>query len=45
MGFGKYLGNYTVTEAELWGIMNDLKLILDRPFERILIQIDSLKLN
>ncbi|MBA0817361.1 hypothetical protein Gohar_003780, partial [Gossypium harknessii] len=45
MGFGRYLGNYTVTEAELWGIMDDLKLILDRRFERILIQIGSLELN
>ncbi|MBA0784433.1 hypothetical protein Gotri_026702, partial [Gossypium trilobum] len=39
MRFGRYLGNCTVTEAELWGIMDDLKLILDRRFERILIQI------
>ncbi|MBA0695929.1 hypothetical protein Goari_002526, partial [Gossypium aridum] len=30
-------------EAELWGILNGLNLILDRRFERILIQIDSIE--
>ncbi|MBA0875881.1 hypothetical protein Goshw_015966, partial [Gossypium schwendimanii] len=43
IGFSKYLGNCTVMEAELWGILNGLNLILDRRFERILIQIDSIE--
>ncbi|MBA0735603.1 hypothetical protein Gogos_019438, partial [Gossypium gossypioides] len=43
MGFSKYLGNFAITEAKLWGILDRLKLILDRRFERILIQIDSLE--
>ncbi|KAG8496487.1 hypothetical protein CXB51_009190 [Gossypium anomalum] len=43
MVFSKYLGNYTMMEAKLWGILNGLKLILDRRFESILIQIDSLE--
>ncbi|KAK5794169.1 hypothetical protein PVK06_035378 [Gossypium arboreum] len=29
IGFTKYLGNCTVLEAELWGILNGLNLILD----------------
>ncbi|MFQ6670395.1 hypothetical protein Gotur_035333, partial [Gossypium turneri] len=41
--FSKYLGNCTVTDAELWGILDGLKLILDRGFKRILIQTDSLE--
>ncbi|MBA0715979.1 hypothetical protein Golax_014850, partial [Gossypium laxum] len=32
-----------VTEAELWGFLDGLKLILDRGFKRILIQKDSLE--
>ncbi|KAG8497783.1 hypothetical protein CXB51_007318 [Gossypium anomalum] len=43
MGFGRCLGNYTVTEAKPWDIMDGLKLIVDRRFEMILIQIDSLE--
>ncbi|MBA0614329.1 hypothetical protein Godav_014636, partial [Gossypium davidsonii] len=43
MGFGRCLGNYTVTEAKPWGIMDGLKLIVDRIFEMILIQTDSLE--
>ncbi|MBA0609288.1 hypothetical protein Godav_021365, partial [Gossypium davidsonii] len=43
MGFSKCLGNYTMTKAKLWGILDGLKLILDRRFERILSQIDSLE--
>ncbi|MBA0686956.1 hypothetical protein Goari_014523, partial [Gossypium aridum] len=30
-------------EAELWGFLDGLKLILDRGFKRILIQTDSLE--
>ncbi|MBA0683117.1 hypothetical protein Goari_024792, partial [Gossypium aridum] len=38
MGFGRCLGNYTVTEAKPWGIMDGLKLVVDRIFKMILIQ-------
>ncbi|MBA0573978.1 hypothetical protein Golob_001221 [Gossypium lobatum] len=30
IGFCRYLGNCTVTEAELWGILNGLNLLLER---------------
>ncbi|KAH1084338.1 hypothetical protein J1N35_024099 [Gossypium stocksii] len=43
IGFAKYLGNCTVLEAELWGILDGLNLILDRRLERILIQTDSIE--
>ncbi|KAH1130460.1 hypothetical protein J1N35_001838, partial [Gossypium stocksii] len=37
MGFYRYLGNCTVLEAELWGILDGLNFILDRSFKRVLI--------
>lgn len=37
------LGDCTMTEVELWGILDGLKLILDKRFERILIQTNSLE--
>ncbi|MBA0639873.1 hypothetical protein Goklo_022872 [Gossypium klotzschianum] len=43
MGFCRYLGNCTVLEAKLWGILDGLNFILDRRFERVLIQTDSIK--
>ncbi|KAH1038796.1 hypothetical protein J1N35_040539 [Gossypium stocksii] len=43
IGFSRYLGNCTVTNVKLWGILDGLKLILDRRSERILIQTDGLK--
>ncbi|MBA0742372.1 hypothetical protein Gogos_015437 [Gossypium gossypioides] len=43
IGFARYLGNCTVLEAELWGILDGLNLILDRRFENILIKTDSLE--
>ncbi|MBA0768975.1 hypothetical protein Gotri_017745 [Gossypium trilobum] len=39
-GFCKYLGSYSVLEAELWGILDRLNLSLDRGFGCILIQTD-----
>ncbi|MBA0654102.1 hypothetical protein Goklo_021177, partial [Gossypium klotzschianum] len=42
-GFTKYLGNCTVLEVKLLGILDGLNLILDRHFEIILIQIDSIE--
>ncbi|XP_017604367.1 uncharacterized protein LOC108451147 [Gossypium arboreum] len=43
MGFCRYLGNCTMVEAELWGILDGLNLILDRRFERLLIQTDIIE--
>ncbi|MBA0567622.1 hypothetical protein Golob_005172 [Gossypium lobatum] len=37
------LGNCTVPEAELWGVLNGLKLITNRNFDRVLIQFDCLE--
>ncbi|KAH1054951.1 hypothetical protein J1N35_033016 [Gossypium stocksii] len=42
IGFAKYLGNCIVLEAELWRILDKLNLILDRCFEKILIQTDNI---
>ncbi|MBA0654386.1 hypothetical protein Goklo_021400, partial [Gossypium klotzschianum] len=42
-GFCRYLGCCTVLDAELWGILDGLNLIMDQGFEGILIQIDSLE--
>ncbi|KAH1040165.1 hypothetical protein J1N35_041908 [Gossypium stocksii] len=43
IGYCKYLGNCSVFEAELWGILDGLKIILDRSFKRALIQTDSIE--
>lgn len=43
LGFSRYLGICTMTKVELWDILDWLKVILDRRFERILIQTDSLE--
>ncbi|KAK5834445.1 hypothetical protein PVK06_018323 [Gossypium arboreum] len=43
IGFAKYLGNCTILEAELWGILDGLNLILDRSFRKFLIQTDSIE--
>lgn len=39
----RYLGNCTVVEAELGGILDGLNLLLDRSFEKVIIQTDSLE--
>ncbi|MBA0760415.1 hypothetical protein Gotri_023161 [Gossypium trilobum] len=41
--FCRYLGSCTMTEVELWGILDGLKLILDRRFERVSIQTVNLE--
>ncbi|MBA0854727.1 hypothetical protein Goshw_004279 [Gossypium schwendimanii] len=41
--FCRYLGNCTVIEAKLQGILDGLKLILYRRFKRVSIQTDNLK--
>ncbi|MBA0770722.1 hypothetical protein Gotri_019321, partial [Gossypium trilobum] len=43
IGFARHLGNCIVLQAELWGILDGLNLILDRRFKKILIKIDSLE--
>ncbi|MBA0869940.1 hypothetical protein Goshw_005574 [Gossypium schwendimanii] len=42
IGFNKYLGNCTVFDSKLWGILDSLKLALDQRFENVLIQSNSL---
>ncbi|KAG8485688.1 hypothetical protein CXB51_019010 [Gossypium anomalum] len=43
IGFCRYLGNCTVVEAEFWGILDGLNPLLDRNFEKVIIQTDSLE--
>ncbi|MBA0874014.1 hypothetical protein Goshw_010368, partial [Gossypium schwendimanii] len=43
IGFCRYLGNCTVTEAELWGILNRLNLLLERRLEKVSIQTNSIE--
>ncbi|KAG8500610.1 hypothetical protein CXB51_004315 [Gossypium anomalum] len=43
IGFARYLGNCTMLESELWRILDGLNLILDRRFENILIQTNSIE--
>ncbi|MBA0749026.1 hypothetical protein Gogos_002992 [Gossypium gossypioides] len=42
IGFNRYLGNCTVLDSKLWGILDSLKLALDEGFENVLIQSNSL---
>ncbi|MBA0581048.1 hypothetical protein Gorai_023240, partial [Gossypium raimondii] len=41
--FNRYLGNCAVLDYELWGILDGLKIALDRSFQRVSIWTDSLK--
>ncbi|MBA0555861.1 hypothetical protein Golob_026012, partial [Gossypium lobatum] len=41
--FCRYLGNCTMIEAKLRGILDGLKLILYRRFKRVSIQTDNIK--
>ncbi|MBA0548604.1 hypothetical protein Golob_019694 [Gossypium lobatum] len=43
IGFCRYLSNCIVLEVELWGILDGLNFILDRSFERVLIQTSSIE--
>lgn len=43
IGFGRYLGNCTIPEAELWGVLDGLKLITNCSFDRVLTQFDCLE--
>ncbi|MBA0644090.1 hypothetical protein Goklo_028301, partial [Gossypium klotzschianum] len=42
-GFCRYFGCFSVLDAELWAILDGLHLTLDRGFNHILIQTDSLE--
>ncbi|MBA0764984.1 hypothetical protein Gotri_014249, partial [Gossypium trilobum] len=41
--FSRYLGMCMVVDAELWGILDDLKLTLQRDYGSVLIQTNSLE--
>ncbi|MBA0799028.1 hypothetical protein Gohar_009564, partial [Gossypium harknessii] len=43
IGFVRYLGNCSVLEAKLWGILDGLNLMADRCFQNVLIQTDSIE--
>ncbi|MBA0668471.1 hypothetical protein Goklo_001378 [Gossypium klotzschianum] len=43
IGFCRYLGNCIVIEAELWGILNGLNLLLERRLENVSIQTNSIE--
>ncbi|MBA0753672.1 hypothetical protein Gogos_021161 [Gossypium gossypioides] len=41
LGYNKYLGNCSILDAELWGILDGLKLIQRRGDAKVVIQSDS----
>ncbi|MBA0752956.1 hypothetical protein Gogos_005624, partial [Gossypium gossypioides] len=43
LGFNHYLGDCSVFEVELWGVMNGLILLKRRGFNKVLIHTDSLE--
>lgn len=43
LGFNRYLGNCSVFDAELWGILDELTLLIDQDYDNVLIQIDNLE--
>ncbi|XP_016752385.1 uncharacterized protein [Gossypium hirsutum] len=43
LGYNKYLGNCSILNAELWGILDGLKLIQRRGDAKVVIQSDSLE--
>ncbi|KAH1032557.1 hypothetical protein J1N35_044731 [Gossypium stocksii] len=43
IGFARYLGNCSVLEVELWGILDGLNFMVDRCFKKVLIQTDSIE--
>ncbi|MBA0688254.1 hypothetical protein Goari_006056 [Gossypium aridum] len=43
LGYNKYLGNCSIIDAELWGILECLKLIQRRGKVKVVIQFDSLE--
>ncbi|MBA0685172.1 hypothetical protein Goari_026711, partial [Gossypium aridum] len=43
LGSNKFLGNCLILNAELWDILDGLKLILQRGYNKVVIQLDSLE--
>ncbi|MBA0880715.1 hypothetical protein Goshw_027107, partial [Gossypium schwendimanii] len=43
MGIVRYLDNCSVLETELWGILDQLNLMVNRGFQKIFIQTDNIK--
>ncbi|PPR98137.1 hypothetical protein GOBAR_AA22528 [Gossypium barbadense] len=43
LGYNMYLGFRSVMEAELWGILNGLTLLLEQNYDTVLIQTDSME--
>ncbi|MBA0704746.1 hypothetical protein Golax_016985 [Gossypium laxum] len=43
LGYNKYLGNCSILDAELWGILDGLILIQQRGDANVVIQFDSLE--
>ncbi|MBA0667708.1 hypothetical protein Goklo_000763, partial [Gossypium klotzschianum] len=45
LGFNRSLGYCSVFNAELWGVLDDLMILKSRKYDRVLIRIDSQKLE
>lgn len=43
LGFNRYLGNCSVYDAESWGILDGLSLLIEQGHDKVLIQFDCLK--
>ncbi|MBA0566656.1 hypothetical protein Golob_011454, partial [Gossypium lobatum] len=43
VGYNRYLGNYSVFDAELWDILDELTIIQDMHYAGVKIQADSLE--
>ncbi|MBA0871854.1 hypothetical protein Goshw_000613 [Gossypium schwendimanii] len=42
VGFTRYLGNCEVIDSELWGILDGLRIALDRGYQKVIIRTDNL---
>ncbi|MBA0562320.1 hypothetical protein Golob_007375 [Gossypium lobatum] len=42
-GFNRFLGSYSVFEAELWGILDDLSILIKWGYDHVIIQTNSLE--
>ncbi|KAG8502754.1 hypothetical protein CXB51_000640 [Gossypium anomalum] len=43
IGFNRFLGNCSVLEAELWGILDGLGILIDRGYGVVAVQINNLE--
>ncbi|MBA0562257.1 hypothetical protein Golob_007317, partial [Gossypium lobatum] len=43
-GYNQFLGKCLIFDTELWGILDDLKIIQQRGNDKVIIQSDSLRL-